>query len=223
MSSDENGQDSEVVALLREQDGPVRWESPPRRVWEAIAAKTSEEPVATVSSGDLAAPTGDLPAPTGELAGPAEPSGTRAFSRRALLGWLGSAAAGVALGVAGVRLWSGRQDAEQVVSAVPLTTLDTRVQRGRAEVVRDEAGLSLRVHADEPFSNTAGYVEVWLINRDLERMVSVGVWTGRRDEAFPIDQALLERGYVIVDLSRELFNGAVTHSGDSIVRGALPV
>jgi hypothetical protein len=63
---------------------------------------------------------------------------------------------------------------------------------------------------------------VWLINKDLERMVSVGVLEpGERDQSFAIPQELLDQGYVIVDISREGFDDAPQHSGDSVVRGTL--
>jgi hypothetical protein len=53
-------------------------------------------------------------------------------------------------------------------------------------------------------------------------MVSVGVLEpDRADQSFAIPQALLDQGYVIVDISREGFDGEAGHSGDSIVRGTL--
>ncbi len=47
--------------------------------------------------------------------------------------------------------------------------------------------------------------------------------SGAGDEAsFPISQSLIDEGYVIVDISRERFDDAPTHSGDSLLRGHLP-
>ena len=53
-------------------------------------------------------------------------------------------------------------------------------------------------------------------------MVSVGVLRpGEADQSFAIPQELLDQGYVIVDISREGFDSAPEHSGDSVVRGTL--
>ena len=63
---------------------------------------------------------------------------------------------------------------------------------------------------------------MWLINKDLSRMVSVGVLEpDERSQSFTIPQELLDEGYVIVDISREGFDDAPQHSGDSVVRGTL--
>jgi len=65
-----------------------------------------------------------------------------------------------------------------------------------------------------------GFREVWLIDRNVERLVSLGTMTGDRAE-FTIPEGLDLDEYVIVDVSREHFDGDPTHSGDSIVRGQL--
>ena len=52
-------------------------------------------------------------------------------------------------------------------------------------------------------------------------MVSVGVLHGRAQETFPITQTLIERGYIVVDISREGFDNKPQHSGDSPVRRTL--
>ena len=53
-------------------------------------------------------------------------------------------------------------------------------------------------------------------------MVSVGVLRpDAAEQTFPIPQELLDEGYVIVDISREGFDDAPEHSGDSVVRGSL--
>ena len=80
----------------------------------------------------------------------------------------------------------------------------------------------LAVRTDPLDAPSGGYLEVWLINEDLQRMVSVGVLRpGVADQSFTIPQELLDEGYVIVDISREGFDASPEHSGDSIVRGAL--
>ncbi len=61
---------------------------------------------------------------------------------------------------------------------------------------------------------------MWLSDRNVERLVSLGTMTGDR-ASFPIPEGLDLDEYVIVDVSREHFDGDPTHSGDSIVRGTL--
>lgn len=103
-----------------------------------------------------------------------------------------------------------------------LDTLDTAQQRGTATVSERADSVTLDVAARDLQPTDGGYVEVWLINRDLKRMVSVGVLDdGVADQSFPISRRLLDEGYVIVDLSREQFDDQPQHSGDSLVRGAL--
>ena len=68
----------------------------------------------------------------------------------------------------------------------------------------------------------SGYVEVWLINTDGKRMVSLGVMSGTQG-TFPIPPNAIEQGYKIVDLSREQFDDKPQHSGDSVMRRTLPI
>ena len=69
-----------------------------------------------------------------------------------------------------------------------------------------------------------GYLEVWLINRDLTRMVSVGVIPADAPQiVLPISQELIDEGYVIVDISREHFDDQPAHSGETLVRGELSI
>lgn len=73
-----------------------------------------------------------------------------------------------------------------------------------------------------PLDAGNGYLEVWLINADGKRMVSVGVLRPGESGTFPVTQALIDQGYVIVDISKEQFDDKPAHSGDSLLRGQLP-
>ena len=64
----------------------------------------------------------------------------------------------------------------------------------------------------------SGYVEVWLINTDGKRMVSLGVLSTTQ-ATFPVPPDAIAQGYTIVDLSREQFDDKPQHSGDSVMRG----
>ncbi|GAA4117528.1 hypothetical protein GCM10022415_15510 [Knoellia locipacati] len=149
---------------------------------------------------------------------------------RPALTWLAAAcAAGILLGAGGVvvadRLQSGSGagiDVIRTVATAELDTLDTRQRLGTATVSERAGELNLAVSATELDRGDSGYVEVWLINRDGKRMVSVGVLDeGATAGAFPVSRQLLDEGYVVVDLSREQFDDKPQHSGDSIVRGLL--
>ncbi|WEV77138.1 anti-sigma factor [Janibacter cremeus] len=146
--------------------------------------------------------------------------------RRPAVVWLAAAcAAGVLLGAVGSvvaeRLGSSGSEAERTVATAKLATLDTEEQRGSATVHERGGRLVLEVTAPG-VEVTDGYAEVWLINSDGERMVSVGVLEDSRSTAsFPISRSLLDNGYVVVDISREDFDDQPQHSGDSFVRGPL--
>jgi hypothetical protein len=139
--------------------------------------------------------------------------------------WLaGAAAAGLVVGGLGVQaLDRSPQPQTVVVAQASLDTLDTGVARGSADLVEEGGSTDLAVHTDS-LSAGNGYLEVWLINKDGERMVSVGVLEpGSTDQTFTIPAELVHQGYVIVDISREAFDDDATHSGDSLVRGTFPV
>jgi hypothetical protein len=128
-------------------------------------------------------------------------------------------AAGAALAVAGIRLAeSGRVIAETV-----LRTLDTNLDEGRAKIRERDGTLFLEIDLPHALPSNDGYVEVWLIHRDLKELVSVGIYTGGAEESFPLSRDVLDRGFVVVDLSREHFDGNTGHSGDSLLRGQLPL
>ncbi|MGB7819072.1 MAG: anti-sigma factor, partial [Ornithinibacter sp.] len=141
------------------------------------------------------------------------------------VGWVvGAAAAGLVFGAVGSRLVGGEESAPSpvVVASTPLDTLDTSTELGYASVVDRDGGVDLDVHIS-PLTSEDGYLEVWLINRDLERMVSIGVLSPEQsDQSFTISPDLIDQGYVIVDISREGYDDQPQHSGDSVVRGTLP-
>ena len=209
--------------------------APPAWLWDAVQAEIDDVPVSVPVSAQGAAPGAAQgpaahPAPSHALTPApdelAERRAARAQRRRIPLGWVaGAAAAGLVIGVAGTRvLGDGGQDdpGAVTVASTELDTLDTQQVKGSAEVVRHDGVLDLAV-STEPIDPEDGYLEVWLINEDLQRMVSVGVLRpGEADQSFAIPQELLDQGYVIVDISREGFDSAPEHSGDSVVRGTLP-
>ena len=183
------------------------WSDPAPGTWEAIAAATGVTPAAS-------------PPPTPP---PSAPPAAGGIGRRAWLFGLGGLVLGGAAGLATGWLTGGDEAGDAVRRAV-LTPLDRPDEEmGRAELLRRSAGYSLSVEVPGGVSNPDGYVEVWLINTDLARMISVGVFAADEVGRFTIDPSLIESGYLIVDLSNELFDDEPRHSGDTIMRGELRV
>jgi anti-sigma-K factor RskA len=200
---------------------------------EVLAAALGDLASPTTPPADPAVPDDHPARPTDELAARrmtarSAAAGTSApGSRRFGLTWLvGAAAAGVVLGGAGAAAVGAlRPDQPQVtvVAQTDLDTLDTGARLGVADLVEHNGVTDLALHTD-PMSAGSGYLEVWLINRDGERMVSLGVMEpGRTDQTFTVPAALVQEGYVVVDISREPFDTDARHSGDSLARGTLPV
>jgi hypothetical protein len=197
---------------------------------------------AAVLSAALGGGSGSSGAGGGTAAGADSPGGDELAARRAArshrgdssvtprrfgAAWLvGAAAAGLVIGGLGVAAVEGARDPEQqtvVVAQADLDTLDTGATLGVADLVEHDGTTDLALHTDA-MSADDGYLEVWLINRDGERMVSIGVLEpGRTDQTFAVPAELVAEGYVIVDISREPFDADATHSGDSLARGTLPV
>lgn len=218
-------------ALLADADETtIELEDPPPGLWPRIAAaiaadeaRSSQPPPAPVelhaaSSAQAAGPAHDDSPP--RASGP-----TRGFARV----WLAAAAvAGLGVGLlGGYALWNDANAPQSgnptAIASAELETLDSLRQRGNATVTRSAQSVDLAV-TTEQFDPEGGYLEVWLINRDLTRMISVGVLPGdQRQASFPISEELLAQGYTVVDISREEFDDNPLHSGDSIVRGELPI
>ncbi len=227
---------SHALAALRDTISTVRAPvpelvGPPPSVWDAVEAELDREPEVTSAAPPPAPEPVSAPAPEPAPA-PVPDAGdelTRRRSSRASrrpfpLAWVaGAAAAGVVLGVVGARALDAEQSPPvTTVASTVLNTVDRSQQvRGSADVVKHDGRLDLTVSTD-PMDAAGGYLEVWLINKDLKRMVSVGVLEpGTKDQSFVIPQDLLDQGYVIVDISREGFDDAPQHSGQSLVRGTL--
>lgn len=207
---------AETLALVRESSGE-ELVAPPDSVWRAIS-----DEVAT----DAAVPVSPVPAPA-----PAPPSESGssgvdelAARRRPRFGWIAVAAAvGVVAGVVGTQVVPDLVSPQpQVIAQAQLDTLDTGTRGGEAELLSSRGrALDLRVQV-KPLDPGDGYLEVWLINSDLKRMVSVGVLpSDATEQDFRVTRSLIDQGYVIVDISREQFDDRPQHSGDSLLRGSL--
>lgn len=181
----------------------VEFVAPPAEVWSSIETELA----------DLA--------PTGGSAVPVRrPGHPRRWNRLALAA---ACAAGIAVGGLTTYALTRPPEPPEVTteSVAELAPLGQPGTVGRAELTAEGSALSLHVNT-EPLDPGAGYLEVWLINRDLTRMTSVGVLP--RDghtSGLPLDRRLIDEGYVIVDISREDFDDKPQHSGQTLARGTL--
>jgi len=221
-----------VIGLTRgggETSGDDRWQRPGDDVWSRIeheldARPAPRQPAPALASVPYASGSERTPLPeVGSTPGPGRRSARRAAgrARRTTVAWLAAAcAAGVLIGVGGA--WSfWRAPATTTLASVPLDTLDTLQPLGEAVLQRHDGALDLRVAMTSPIPGP-GYLEVWLLNADGKRMVALGVM-GQGASTFPVSAELIDKGYVIVDVSREGFDDQPQHSGDSLVRGRLAV
>lgn len=186
--------------------------SPPARVWGAIAAElTAAEPVRPLVTAG--------PTDRQVLAGPPVRDAQRPrWYRRALVA---ACAAGIVVGSLTTYAVTrpSPPPATAITSVAELSPLGQSRPVGRAELVATGATRDLHVQT-EPLDPKTGYLEVWLINKDLTRMISVGVLRGDAT-TLPVDPRAIDEGYVIVDISREAFDDKPQHSGQTLARGTL--
>jgi len=194
-----------VVAIGRsvtEEDALV---APAPAVWERIRAELA------VVSLDPAAST---------------PSATVIPLRRRRAPWLAAAAAaGLVVGGAGGTWWAGERTsptAPAVVAEAALEPLPGWDASGTALVEKEADGARVLVVTLDGGAEAGDFREVWLIDRDVQRLVSLGVLEGSGGR-FTVPAGLDLTDFAIVDVSQEPFDGVPAHSGDSIVRGTLGV
>jgi len=210
-----------TVRLVSNPGPYAGWQAPDDAVWAKVAAQldTAEDAIPE-------APDASGTAPDASRTAPAAPSAPvirlERPGRRRTAAWAAAlVAASLVVGLlTGRAIWGTTEGGQ--VAQVALATLDTRRTEGEATLVRAASGLDLQVSTDTALDAGDGYLEVWLINADGKRMVSVGVLRPGETGTFPISQALIDQGYVVVDISKEQFDDKPAHSGDSLLRGQLP-
>jgi hypothetical protein len=219
----------EVVSAVRVEVPAGPAVAPPERVWRGIAAETG---VRAAPRPDRVA---DAAAAQRSPAAPPVPDELAARRRRrAGIGvrtLTGVAAAalvvGAAGGVVGSRLMgeqsppAGQQRDQQVVAQVELANLKPRVTdaSGSASVVNTPAGRRLVLDVSKLPPTPGHFYEVWLIDNDVKKMVSLGVLDGSTGQ-FAIPNGVDVSAYPIVDVSVQE-PGNPAHSGDSVLRGKI--
>jgi hypothetical protein len=123
------------------------------------------------------------------------------------------------------RLTSGTgatpEEQRQVVASTTLDGLPRAPSAGgEAAVVQTDNGRRLDVDVSRLGSAT-GFYEVWLIDREVKRMVPVGILRGDSGE-FVLPEGVDIEDYPVVDISEEPLDGNPGHSGVSVLRGTIP-
>ena len=181
--------------------------------------------------------------PAETAAAPAEARATQP-SRPDKRWWRGTAALVTAaatagllagLGVGAMRGWTPAQDATPgtpgrpggteptVLAQVSLEPLGDRRAEGDAVLTEQSGRRSIEIHLTGLPEPAAGsYYEVWLIDRGVAQLVSLGP-LDQASTTVPVPAGLDLAAYPVLDVSVEAFDGNPGHSSDSVVRGVLPV
>lgn len=196
-----------VVTTARTVQAEDYPEAPPRSVWDAVAAELGLE--------------------GGGGAAPPEPVSSRT-SRPSVLLAAAAGLVGLLLGIGATVLVTGDDSGDgsgdgSVVASTRLMVLADDSRGGDAEVLRSGAGRVLELDVPTLSPQSSGFYEVWLLDKDAKRLVSIGLLDlsqGTRAQ-FPIPDDIDLATYPVVDVSLEPGDGDPAHSGDSIVRGTL--
>ncbi|MFD3400118.1 anti-sigma factor domain-containing protein [Kribbella sp. NPDC058693] len=213
---------NELRAVAAARGQLPRLELPPDDVWLRVSAEVDLESRPTATAPQPAVPA-DQASSNHRADGPG--AITRLRQKPAKRRWRGFAVAasvGVAAGVIGTLLVTSDDNTPPPAEAViQLQPLAGKSGDGSADLIRDNAGNQLKVAASG-LANTPGFYEVWLINLDGKRMVSLGVLNPQTGGTFQIPPDVTAQGYRIVDVSLEPDDGNPEHSHNSIIRGTLP-
>ena len=204
----------DIARSLSEAD--IARDEPPPGVWDAIAARI----------GAAAPPAGPAPAPASAGAPSSAPVPiARKLGRPMRAGVVAVAAAAAAvLVVVGVVVARSGDDDPVVVASTRLEPLPDQptgdARPVEARVVEADAGLRLDLAlGDSDLPDPEGFYEVWLIDPNVEGMVSLG--PARADGTYAVPSDIDVAAFPIVDVSVEPPDGVPTHSGVSVLRGTL--
>jgi hypothetical protein len=217
---------------VQPDDYPV---APPARVWDAVVAElglvgrdpdVASDPEPVPWGSDATGPSGsDTTGSDGATSdAPVVPLPAQRRSRRQSV--LLAAAAGVVgllIGVGVTAVATSGNDDLPVVASTRLTVLADDSRGGDAEVLSDGGGRVLELDVPTLTPDSKGFYEVWLLDKDAKRLVSIGLLDLSQGTTarFPIPDDLDLATYPVVDVSVEPADGNPAHSGDSIVRGTL--
>ena len=182
---------------LEPEDTPV---APPPRVWEAVVAELGSDAGAQPRTEQ----------PTGRLVG----------RSRTLLVAAAATLVGIVLGAGLTALLTDNDDdGGRVVARTRLAALPDHSGSGVASVVGTGSARVLELDVTG-LTRGSGFYEVWLLDADAKRLVSLGLLDGSTGR-FPLPPQVDVTRFPVVDVSLEPADGNPAHSGDSVVRGTL--
>jgi hypothetical protein len=226
MSDDPTGSEAsaraEIEDLLTQlSDADTQLTAPPTDLWNRIERATTGEAVDSVDRIGAQASEADLP------------DGVISLDQRRrpkALAFLAAAAAIVAVVGFAVSVTGTDPAAQQLAEANlvydPVAFDPLGVDAAATALLIDEDGL-LTVQIDDASLPTAGDadLEVWLIEPDSDGnpadLVSLGIYNPDDPSALTVPANYDPDIYYVVDISIEPHDGDPTHSGRSILRGAL--
>lgn len=207
-----------TVSVARSSIGETELHAPPAHVWQAVRSElglsADLEPVPSTPDRVEHAP-----APVVSLATARE----RRSGIRRLIVPIAASAAAAALVAGGVLWWGAAapRDAGQFVAAAQLDALpDWPEATGQATIAERADGERVVTVSLDAAVGEGLVREVWLLTEDVEGLISLGLLTGSSGQ-FIVPASVDLAEFSVVDISAEPLDGDPTHSGDSIVRGAL--
>lgn len=210
--------DSELAELrtLRGSHDPIDvvWETPPPELWDRIQAEVRGEN--TLGLHASSAPSVDEASADDGVVTTLSPRREWAGTGRHMAPWL-LAAAAVLVVVAGVGFFLRDTSEPTVLASTQLDQLGES-GGGRAELLDADGTLQLRLDTED-LDPGDGFVEVWVIDSDVSKLVSLGPL--REDGVYDLPAGLDPESFPVVDVSYEPFDGKPEHSGNSALRGTL--
>lgn len=190
-----------TVAAARDSD-VLELDTPPPAVWQRIADELGIDAV-----------------PEAVATGDDEVALRRSSWRRPLV----AAAAALAVAASATAVLVAVRPPAPGLQGTPVPLVALRDGPARGEVLLpDGSGQRSLVVDTAGLPPADGFYEVWLLDLEQDRMVALGVLddTGRGTLTVPDDVRMGD--YPEVDVSLEPDDGDPAHSGDSVLRGALP-
>jgi hypothetical protein len=182
---------------------------PPADLWARIEAATQVE--AGLPPGRSASVT---------VLRPAGPTRRRRYVA-AIAGAI-AIAAGIVVAVAvssssgtGARVVASAPLSNQGLASFPVTP------SGDARLVTHNGATFVELSVKNAPAEAGTFLEVWLIDRGIKGMVSLGPYNG--NGSYRVPAAVAPGDFPVVDVSVQKVDGKATHSGVSVVRGTLPV
>jgi hypothetical protein len=144
-------------------------------------------------------------------------------NRRRVLSLALAAVLALLAGIGGTLAWQHYADKDTVVSSAPLQALPAwSGAQGTATLEEDAAGNKVLVISMVTPRPVDGIQQVWLADATATDMTPIGPLS-QPAQRFPLPKDLDVSRFPVIDISVQQPGGDPAHSGNSIVRGTLPV